>query len=375
MRIFWVISDRLDTKVDKSTIIEMVYEIKKLGIEISVLAGYKEKRYVNDSRNFYPVYFKGINFPFLYRISLLIKIMVYLYKNCKRNDIIITHDTLLWMYAILRMLKKVRIHYDLRTLPVDIHSLKEKFNHLISWKLHNYLFKNVPDSYSFITERIKKSMEDAFKFKLKEKYCFWSSGVNLNICVTNAKQKENDYINLFYHGSITSNRGIGTLIKSVSLLSPDYNIKLIIVGDGKDLYEMKKLADSLEIIKKVEFLGFVLYENIGQYISQADICVCPLPNRIEWNVSSPIKIFEYMAFGKPIICTKIPAHYDILGDLPFVVYSGEDEQSIAEAIKYTLKNLDKIKLYKKDEIEFVRENYTWEKQAYKLVSFFKLIYT
>jgi len=375
MRLFWIISDRFDKKIDKSTVIEMVYEIKKMGYDLQVISGFKDNKYYNDEKNFYPVYFKGIEIPFLFRISLLLKIMFYLFKHCKKDDIIITHDTWIWIYAILRFFKKVKIHYDMRTVPVDVRTLKERINKFISWNLHMYLFHNVPDTYSFITESMKLSVEKKFKIKYKN-YCYWSSGVSLDISkIHNDNNKKADPICLFYHGSITINRGIGTLIKAIYIVNKKIeSIKLLLVGTGKDLGAIKSIADEMSISHIVEFLGFVPYEKISEYISLADICICPLPNRIEWNVSSPLKIFEYMACGKPIICTKIPAHCDVLGNLPFVIYSDEDEQSLADAIEYSIINLEKFKPYKNYEIQYANENYSWNKQACKLITFLESIY-
>ncbi len=74
-------------------------------------------------------------------------------------------------------------------------------------------------------------------------------------------------------------------------------------------------------------------------IAKADCGIYPLPDRPEWNVSSPLKVFEYMACGKPIILTPIPAHKDVLGDEGFVIWTKSDKAvDIAEAIMYAMDN-------------------------------------
>ncbi len=65
--------------------------------------------------------------------------------------------------------------------------------------------------------------------------------------------------------------------------------------------------EALGVDDQVQFRGFVPYEHVADEIAQADVCICPLPDRLEWNVSSPLKVFEYMACAKPMILTPIPA--------------------------------------------------------------------
>ena len=120
------------------------------------------------------------------------------------------------------------------------------------------------------------------------------------------------------------------------MLRPDElrDLRLVIVGDGPDAARLRRLVAAKGLSEKVDFRGLVPYEQVPEHLAQADCCICPLPPRPEWDVSSPLKMFEYMAAGKPMILTPIPAHRDVVDGQPFVVWTrGADPGDFAAAIR------------------------------------------
>jgi glycosyltransferase involved in cell wall biosynthesis len=266
----------------------------------------------------------------------------------------------------------------MRTLPVVLKgSIKERIDNYLSWEFLIKVFGGIPDSYSLITEYMKDEMKRLYGFSPKT-YCYWSSAVSLENFNLSGMQKTNkEVITFFYHGTITETRGIGLLYDAFKILlgkSNKNNIRLLIVGEGSYLNELRERTKNDGLLDKVVITGYVQYNEILNYIVQADICVCPLPNRVEWNVSSPIKIFEYMAVGKPIVCTDIPAHRNVLDGQPFAIFTGDTTESIAEGMSRAVDSLDELLSYEQQEKEFVEKNYTWEKQAKVLYSYLKETY-
>ena len=131
------------------------------------------------------------------------------------------------------------------------------------------------------------------------------------------------------------------MVKAASLLAAHIKkyIQLTIVGAGPDTQELVQLIKTKGWSDFVNYLGFASYEQIPMHLRNADCCICPLPDRKEWQMSSPLKIFEYMASAKPIIATPIKAHLNVLDRCPFVVWThGFDEHAIADTMVHSYEN-------------------------------------
>jgi glycosyltransferase involved in cell wall biosynthesis len=75
----------------------------------------------------------------------------------------------------------------------------------------------------------------------------------------------------------------------------------IFMGDGDVVEAMRGLAIELGLADCVEFTGWVEHETIGRVLSSSDVCLAPDPRNPLNDVSSMIKISEYMAMSRPIV--------------------------------------------------------------------------
>jgi glycosyltransferase involved in cell wall biosynthesis len=75
----------------------------------------------------------------------------------------------------------------------------------------------------------------------------------------------------------------------------------VFMGDGVVLEGMRALARELELSECVEFTGWVEHETIGRVLSASDVCLAPDPKNPLNDVSSMVKISEYMAMSRPIV--------------------------------------------------------------------------
>ncbi len=75
----------------------------------------------------------------------------------------------------------------------------------------------------------------------------------------------------------------------------------VLIGDGDSLAELKTLAATLRLTEHVEFTDFIPDEVMLRYLSTADICLDPNPSSPLNDVSTWIKVMEYMALGKPVV--------------------------------------------------------------------------
>jgi glycosyltransferase involved in cell wall biosynthesis len=365
-RLIWLAPDRFDVKPDKGTWLEMSHCLRELGWRVTILTGRKESGGETE-QNFDGLveYVQAIDVPFVFRISLLRSMGRWLKRNARPEDVIVMNEDALWLVPQLRRLGVRFVHLDFRTLPVDIHRWKRRLDWLLFWRLAVKRFGRKVDGYSFITERLRREVEAEFELGAGD-YVIWQSGVNLDRFKANVSKegRADGAFQLFYHGSISRKRGLGIVLEAIALGELPADFEFVILGDGPERCDLEQQARELGVEHQVRFLGFVPYERVVDELAQADVCICPLPDRLEWNVSSPLKVFEYMACAKPMILTPIPAHTDVLGDARFVVWThGFEPDDFKRAILEASARRSEISLAAREAPQLVRERHEWRVQA------------
>ena len=83
---------------------------------------------------------------------------------------------------------------------------------------------------------------------------------------------------------------------------------VIIGGNQKDIEKYKRLAAEQGVGESTFFLGPRPFELLGNYLSCADVVVCP---RIR-GINTPMKVFPCMHSGKPLLATDLRTHNQLL---------------------------------------------------------------
>jgi glycosyltransferase involved in cell wall biosynthesis len=109
---------------------------------------------------------------------------------------------------------------------------------------------------------------------------------------------------LCYVGSLNPQDGVDYLLRSLrhllhGLKRSDFHC--IIMGSGDSLQDLRDLARNLQLNGCVELTGFISDEDLQANLAAADICVDPDPSSPLNDVSTWIKVMEYMAAAKPIV--------------------------------------------------------------------------
>jgi glycosyltransferase involved in cell wall biosynthesis len=115
-------------------------------------------------------------------------------------------------------------------------------------------------------------------------------------------------------GSLKPWHGTETLCKAFHALhAAAPHTHLLIIGDGPERETLEEYITSNNIEYAATFTGNVLYDSIPNYIAAMDITVAPY-NPSENFYYSPIKIFEYMMMGKPIVAGRIGQVEEVIAD-------------------------------------------------------------
>lgn len=378
MKIIWILDQQLDTAFSANKWKEIVkYLQERHNITFYAKYKYKKIQVAEIVKGIH--YFKSSKIPYLHRLISYIDQLKKYEKIIKKYlpDFVLfnTHNFFLIQKVIdLKELYKPKLILDVRSLVVGPNKIR-RF-------LDEFFFRNTLkiaasgfDGITYITEEMKNYC--AKKYNLKEhKSCIWSSGVNANLFrpMDQINKGTDDKMNLIYHGSIVSNRGIQNVIEAISKLQLK-NIYFSILGAGEGSAEISRKIKYCGLINRVKILKPVPYEEVPSIINAHDIGILPFACWPGWNTSSPIKLFEYLACGIPVIATRIPAHINALRNKNFVIWADSaSPDDIAEAIIRAYKKRSQFGTMGKEARDFVINNYTWEKQAQKLDLFLQSIY-
>lgn len=106
-------------------------------------------------------------------------------------------------------------------------------------------------------------------------------------------------------GTLKPWHGVSVLVQAWSILRKrGYNTRLLIVGDGPQYELLNDEITKLGLAEYVQFTGAILPEDVPQLLAKMDVAVAPYPY-MEQFYFSPLKIYEYMAAGLPIISTRV----------------------------------------------------------------------
>lgn len=375
-RVFWVELNRFDTKLDKSTWVEIGEVLHREGLEVTLLTGYDRVPYHVPGAGMVIQSFSAPQGSGLFRYGLLAAIVRYLWSRVGPGDIVIARTHALWGCVWLKWFKGCHLHLDERTLPVGVASPKFYLDRWLFWTFSWRLFSRFSSSFSFITERLRMAVAEEFNLSFPE-YAIWTSGVNFSIFSPDpgaGLPPLDGRYELLYHGSLVATRGVDQLIAAMLHFGQEWRdrVRLRIVGAGSDLPRLKEWVRANGLAEKVRFDGFIPYDQIPKAICGAHLYVCPLPDRPEWNVSSPIKVFEYIACGRPMVLTPIPAHRDIAGEMGSVVWTaGWQPLDFAQAVEEALTRYSVLAREALRVREWAAQRYSWEGQGRSLADYLK----
>jgi glycosyltransferase involved in cell wall biosynthesis len=121
---------------------------------------------------------------------------------------------------------------------------------------------------------------------------------------------------LCYIGCLNPQDGVDYLLRALAHLTFDLkrsDYHCVIMGRGDSLENLRAMNRELKLEDHVEFTGYIPDAELRANLSAADICLDPDPSSPLNDVSTWIKIMEYMAYGKPVVSfdlkeTRFSAH-------------------------------------------------------------------
>ncbi len=179
-------------------------------------------------------------------------------------------------------------------------------------------------------------------------------------------------------GNLIPWQGLEIIIHAASqTIKNNNNLHYLIVGDGILRGELENLSVKLGVNEHVHFIGSVKHEEVAKYINVSKICLAPFVSQRNKKVGfSAIKIFEYLACGKPVITTNLPGNnLEIVQKNNFgKIIDPDSSELLDEAINLALNDEIMIENTKKYSSQFIRDNYSWDIIAKKVYNEINLLF-
>lgn len=320
-------------------------------------------------RNFNLKYLKNI----IYQLKLLFVIPYLLIKN-KYQIVYIRYASGCLIPAIWSKIFNIRyvtelngdlaeeleILYHPSQFVINFVSLIEKWNHRLS------------DCVITVTDGIKEYLIQKYLIP-ENKIEVIQNGVNTQIFKPmdsiEVRKKLNLTIDKKYVGwvgSVSPWQALDQLIQiAIDLVKEIPNIEFLIVGPTKDAEEFEKLKkliqkNNLEIFFR--FIGGVDNSEIPYWINAFDVC-CIFSRHIKKG-RSPVKIYEYLACGKPVLGVNVPGIGDLIEKLSAGINLDLNQwpMQLSECVKI-IKNESTLNKLEQKYILIINEEYSWMKAA------------
>ena len=173
---------------------------------------------------------------------------------------------------------------------------------------------------------------------------------------------------ILYLGQLHGGQYVELFINTASRLSNDCqrDLSFMIVGDGYQAGELKKMAHKLNLDGKLIFAGAVPHELVPEYIAAADVCVACFEENEVTLCKSPLKIVEYLASGKAIVASNVGEVPNMLGSAGILTQPGNIDSLAAGILKVVEDNNLKEALGKLAR-KRAEEEYNWTVTAANLL--------
>ena len=175
---------------------------------------------------------------------------------------------------------------------------------------------------------------------------------------------------LVYVGIMNPQDGVDYLLRSLKHLAHDLkrsDFYCLVIGRGDSLEDLKSLSSELRLDEYVRFTGFISEADLIRYLSSADICLDPNHLNPLNNVSTWIKVMEYMAMGKPIVSFDLKETRFTPQDAAIYV-SPNDEMEFAKAIATLMDDPERAKAMGEFGLQRVKSEFMWENSERNLLA-------
>lgn len=175
-------------------------------------------------------------------------------------------------------------------------------------------------------------------------------------------------------GTITNKRGLEVLIDAVRIARKvEKSIQLRVYGFGQDTEYVNKIAQLVSDMGG-QFMGKITHDEVPKAIENSFVCVNPLIRSEYFDLGEPLKLFEYMACGRPVIGSDIKQQRRIIeSEKCGLVYHDKSPTELSEAILTLVNDPQKAQFYGKNGRKAIEERWSWKENVKRALPMLKYL--
>lgn len=164
-------------------------------------------------------------------------------------------------------------------------------------------------------------------------------------------------------------KGIGTVIEAMREVRPGTRA-YVFGGEPDQVAEYEARAAAAGVGDRIVFKGKIPHADVPLAMRAFDCALVPLLDLEVFRLyTSPLKVFEYMAAGVPMIVSDLPSLRDVLDEHVATFVTPGDSHALAQALDAQRADGSSSQAMAERALTLVRERYTWRARARGIVDF------
>jgi glycosyltransferase involved in cell wall biosynthesis len=189
------------------------------------------------------------------------------------------------------------------------------------------------DDVLTVTDELKQTYVDRGADADKITVVLNASSINAVPPGTAARYADPERFTVMCHGLVAERYGIDTIVDAAAKAAADVpGLRVWIAGDGPFADDVRRRIDELGVGEVVEFLGFLPVSELLDRLASADAGIVAQKASAYSHLVHTTKMYEYFAFGKPVIASRLHSVTRLFGPESLELYEAGDPADLAAAI-------------------------------------------
>lgn len=182
------------------------------------------------------------------------------------------------------------------------------------------------------------------------------------------KARADGAIRMLYIGDTGKRRGLGVVLQAMRDMGPESKVELDVLGDGTYQSEIERMVEEWDLKERVRLHGWVDPSAFDAHLSKAHVGICPIQRNPHHDTTYANKIFQYMAYGLPILVSDCPSQVKVVEQHECgEIHRADSPEDFARGLQQLVSDPETYRRCSENGIKAMRNERNWEAVAARLV--------
>ncbi|GAB4350797.1 MAG: glycosyltransferase family 4 protein [Candidatus Abyssubacteria bacterium] len=374
MKILFVTIEDVDGARGSSTHIrEKVGALRRRGHNVMVLGGCKDVLEFGEFRSVGSCRNDDGAVSYRRLIAVLTRLICSIPKHARKADIIYAMGPVATFAAALtKPLHRTRILSEITSLENEEAKMRESALHAViaggAFGLLQRFDAFCSDRIAVITERVKRYYQEHYGVADSrimvlgvtadpDKFRPLTEPELLDSLRNRLELSEASFVIAFI-GNLAPWQDFELLLRAAeSVLAEEPDGVFLIIGDGAQRPWLQRETERRSLANRVRLLGSVPHADVPLYINLANVCVAVCKELASGY--SPMKLFEYLACGKPVVATRVSG-YEVVEEAKAGILVEAKPAAFASALLSLIRDTQLREQYSSNALRYARQHFGWD---------------